>query len=182
MPSAACCVNTVMRFPATLTIRCPGERISVGCSAIWSSGQWRIQGFIDSSAQTRSIHSSYHEISSRFISSDPIDPQQLPRDIIETVIAMKSWIVKTLKVLARDRVDGDDLVRLADVALGYLDGEVFNLINGRVLPGEDVAGRVIDNLERVFTLLTANNHDGLELSDEGPEAGWIPFPALQVRS
>lgn len=118
----------------------------------------------------------------RFISSDPIDPEQLPRDIIETVIEMKQWIVKTLKALARDRVQGDDLERLVDVTLGYLDGEVFNLINGRVLPGEDIAGRVIDNLERVFTLLTAQDHDGLTLSVEEPEAGGIQYPILEARS
>jgi hypothetical protein len=118
----------------------------------------------------------------RFISSDPINPEQLPQDIIETVIELKHWFAKVLKVLASDRVAGDDLERLVDVILGYQDGEVFNLINGRMLPGEDIAGRVIDNLERVFTLLTAKNHDGLALSGEAPGAGGIHYPILEMRS
>lgn len=116
----------------------------------------------------------------RFISSDPMDPEQIPRDIIDAVIELKHWFAEALKVLARDRVGGDDLERLVDVTLGYLDGEIFNLINGRVLPGEDIAGRVIDNLERVFTLLTARDHDGLTLSDEAPEGGGVTFPILEV--
>jgi AcrR family transcriptional regulator len=118
----------------------------------------------------------------RFISSDPMDPEQLPQDIVETVIELKHWFAKVLKVLASDRVAGDDLERLVDVTLGYLEGEVFDLINGRVLPGEDIAGRVTDNLERVFTLLTAKSHDGLALSVEAPEAGGIPYPILEMRS
>jgi AcrR family transcriptional regulator len=118
----------------------------------------------------------------RFISSDPMDPEQIPRDIIDSVIELKNWFVKVLKVLAHDRVEGDDLERLVDVTLGYLDGEVFNLINGRVLPGEDIAGRVIDNLEKVFTLLTARQHDGLALSARATGAGAIPFPTLEERS
>jgi AcrR family transcriptional regulator len=116
----------------------------------------------------------------RFISSDPMDPEQLPQNIIETAIGLKHWFAKVLKVLASDRVAGDDLERLVDVTLGYLDGEVFNLINGRVLPGEDIAGRVIDNLERVFTLLTAKSHDGLALSVDAPETGGIPYPILEM--
>ena len=118
----------------------------------------------------------------RFISSDPLDPEQIPRDIIDSVIELKNWFAKVFEVLARDRLAGDDLERLVDVTLAYMDGEVFNLINGRVLPGEDIAGRVIDNLERIFTLLTANNHDGLALSAETPEAVEIQFPILEVRS
>jgi AcrR family transcriptional regulator len=118
----------------------------------------------------------------RFLSSDPMDPEQIPRDIIDGVIELKKWFGKVLKVLARDRLEGDDLERLVDVTLAYLDGEVFNLINGRVLPGEDIAGRVIDNLERVFTLLTAQDQDGLTLSVEEPEAGGIQYPILEARS
>jgi AcrR family transcriptional regulator len=118
----------------------------------------------------------------RFISSDPMDPEEIPRDIIESVIELKNWFAKVLKVLAHDRAAGDDLERLVDVTLGYLDGEVFNLINGRVLPGEDIAGRVIDNLERVFTLLTARTHDGLTLSAERPDDGEFLFPTLEMWS
>jgi hypothetical protein len=55
---------------------------------------------------------------------------------------------------------------LLEVVLGCWDGEVFNLINGRVLPGEDVAERVVGNIERLLTLLTAQQCDGINLAEQ----------------
>lgn len=116
----------------------------------------------------------------RFISSDPLDPQQIPRDIIETVIEMKRWFVRVLEVLSGEDVRGAELARLVDITLGYLDGEVFNLINGRVLPGDDVAGRVVENIERLFTFLTATSSDGIVLAKQSAEPGALRFPRLEV--
>lgn len=116
----------------------------------------------------------------RFISSDPIKPEEIPQDIINNVSTMKEWITQTLKALADNQIDGEGLRDLVDIMLGYLDGEVFNLINGRVLPGEDIAGRVINNLERLFSLLTATKHDGIVLSEHLPEAKVSDLPKLNV--
>lgn len=116
----------------------------------------------------------------RFISSDPIKPEEIPQDIIENVSTMKAWISQTLKALAGNQIDGEGLRDLVDIMLGYLDGEVFNLINGRVLPGEDIAGRVINNLERLFSLLTATKHDGIVLSEHLPKGKVTDFPRLNV--
>ena len=118
----------------------------------------------------------------RLISSDPLNPEQIPQDIMETATIMKDWISQILKVLANDQIDGKDLESLVDIMLGYLDGEIFNLINGRVLPGEDIAGRVINNLERLFALLTANKHDGIVLSEQGTKAGTLKLPNLKINS
>ena len=117
----------------------------------------------------------------RFISSDPIDPELIPPDIIDTVVQLKQWIAQALKVLAHDRLDDAGLVNLVDIMLGYLDGEVFNLINGRVLPGEDIAGRVVDNLEHLFALLTSSQHDGLVLSEQTAEAVIRQIPKMKIR-
>ncbi|CAB5107287.1 hypothetical protein D3OALGA1CA_4920 [Olavius algarvensis associated proteobacterium Delta 3] len=116
----------------------------------------------------------------RFISSDPIKPDQIPQDIIDTVTMMKEWIAQMLKVFANDQINGKDLIDLVDIMLGYLDGEVFNLINGRVLPGEDVAARVINNLDRLFTLLTSKRHDGIVLSEQLSKTKIGNFPKLEV--
>ncbi|NNK56507.1 MAG: TetR/AcrR family transcriptional regulator [Desulfofustis sp.] len=116
----------------------------------------------------------------RFISSDPIRPEQIPQDIIENVLTMKAWINQTLKALSDSQIDGEALRDLVDIMLGYLDGEVFNLINGRVLPGENIAGRVINNLERLFSLLTATTHDGIVLSEQLPEVKKSDLPKLNV--
>lgn len=116
----------------------------------------------------------------RFISSDPLDPDQLPGDIIETVTLMKKWIAQVLEVLACGQLDEKGLTRMVDVILGYLDGEVFNLINGRFLPGEDIAGRVIENVECLFQLLTSNHHDGLILSEHAHDLGKLKFPKMEI--
>lgn len=116
----------------------------------------------------------------RLISSDPLNPEQIPKDIINTVTIIKEWIAQVLKVLANDQVGGQNLVDLVDIILGYLDGEIFNLINGRVLPGEDIAGRVINNLERLFALLTAKQHDGIVLSEQGTKAETLNLPKLKI--
>jgi AcrR family transcriptional regulator len=118
----------------------------------------------------------------RLISSDPLNPEQIPQDIIDTVTIMKEWIAKVLQVLANDQITGKDLVDLVDIMLGYLDGEIFNLINGRVLPGEDIAGRAINNLERLFTLLTAKKHDGIILSKQVTKTGALNLPRLKINS
>jgi AcrR family transcriptional regulator len=116
----------------------------------------------------------------RLISSDPLNPEQIPQDIIDTVTIMKEWIAQVLKELANNQIDGKDLTDLLDIMLGYLDGEIFNLINGRVLPGEDIAGRVINNLERLFALLTAKTHDGIVLSEQGTKTGTLNLPKLKI--
>jgi AcrR family transcriptional regulator len=118
----------------------------------------------------------------RLFSSDPLNPEQIPQDIIDAATIMKEWIAQVLKVLANDRIDGKDLESLVDIMLGYLDGEIFNLINGRVLPGEDIASRVINNLERLFALLTAKNHDGIVLSEQVTKAGTLNLPKLKINS
>jgi AcrR family transcriptional regulator len=116
----------------------------------------------------------------RFISSDPIEPEEIPQDIIENVSTLKAWISQTLRALADNQIDGEGLRELVDIMLGYLDGEVFNLINGRVLPGEDIAGRVVNNLERLFSLLTATRHDGIVLSERLPKEKVPNLPELNV--
>lgn len=116
----------------------------------------------------------------RLISSDPLNPEQIPQDIIDTVTIMKDWIAQMFKALANDQIEGKDLADLVDIMLGYLDGEIFNLINGRVLPGEDIAGRIVNNLERLFALLTAKKHDGIVLSEQGRKAETLNLPKLKI--
>ena len=116
----------------------------------------------------------------RFISSDPFTPEEIPQDIVENVATLKSWFTQMLEAFADNQIDGQGLRDLTDIILGYLDGEVFNLINGRVLPGEDIAGRVINNLERLFGLLTAKQHDGIVLSEHFPKAQATSYPTLNV--
>ena len=43
-----------------------------------------------------------------------------------------------------------------------------------------MAGRVINNLERLFTLLTAKRHDGIVLSEQLSKTKISNFPKLKV--
>lgn len=158
-----------------LVIRQYGEAITSGLDSNLSGHAFfrrMVRNMIEWSIQNPGLH--------RFISSDPLDPEQLPTDIIETVVLIKKWVAQVLEVLAGGRLNEQGLTRMVDVILGYLDGEVFNLINGRFLPGEDIAGRVIDNIERLFELLTANHHDGLVLSEYAIEPGSFRFPEMEI--
>jgi hypothetical protein len=116
----------------------------------------------------------------RFISSDPLDPEQIPDDVIATVTALKRFYIDGLAVLCGERLDRRHIEELGDILLAYLDGETFNLINGRVLPEEDIVARVLGNAERLFALLTARSHDGIDLGREATEPGALVFPRLEV--
>ena len=116
----------------------------------------------------------------RFISTDPLDPDALPKDIIDNVVVLKAWIAGLLGELAGQRITGEALLDLRDIQLGYLDGEVSNLLNGRVLPSEDPAERVLRNLEKLFVLLVGQ-HDSAEIDSRV----WAverrnPYPAFEI--
>lgn len=157
------------------TLRRYAEAMSEGLDDTLSGHAWfqrLVRNLFEWSIENPGLH--------RFISSDPLDPEQLPPDIIQAVIDMKRWLLDGLKALGGDRLEADRATALLDIMLAYLDGEVFNLINGRVLPGEDIAGRVLANLERLFTLLTAETSDGISLAVDRAEPGQVQFPALEV--
>jgi hypothetical protein len=156
-------------------LRLYGDAIITGLDGTLSGQAFlrrMIRNMIEWSIQNPGLH--------RFISSDPIEPEKLPGDIIETVTQMKKWIAQVLEVLACDRLDIQGLTRMVDVVLGYLDGEVFNLINGRFLPGKDIAGRIIDNIECLFGLLTSHYHDGHVLSEQAEEPRKLRFPRMEI--
>jgi len=92
----------------------------------------------------------------RFIGSDPLDPEAIPADIIEAVTAMKRWFTSAVAAAAGPGVREPDARETADIVLAYIDGETLNLINGRTIPDEDLAGRVVANAMRLFTLLVAD--------------------------
>lgn len=115
----------------------------------------------------------------RFIASDPINIDEIPADILEGVAQMKSWLTETFAVISGAEAL-EESEPASDIVLSYIDGETLNLINGRVVPGEDVRGRVVANALRLFDLLA-----GQDIND-GSGAGIGPtpprYPALTVFS
>jgi AcrR family transcriptional regulator len=88
----------------------------------------------------------------RFIGSDPLGPE-FPPDILETVTVMKRWLFDAFKACAPG-VDAAVVESATNIITAYVDGETFNLINERVVPGEDIRGRVVSNSTRLFVMLT----------------------------
>ena len=48
-----------------------------------------------------------------------------------------------------------------------------------MLPEDDIVGRILDNAERLFTLLTSRTSDGIDLARDRDVAGTLTFPILE---
>ncbi len=116
----------------------------------------------------------------RFISSDPFSPEDIPGDIIECVIDMKAWFNQAVFTLCMGRVTKEEANSIGDILLGYMDGELFNIINGRVLPNEEARDRVLGNLDTLFVLLTSRTHDGIVLERDAAGPAELAFPTMRV--
>jgi AcrR family transcriptional regulator len=112
----------------------------------------------------------------RFVASDPINVARIPNDVMAVVVAMKEWLYAVVARVAPVRVDPGEAAAVANIVLAYVDGETLNLINGRVVPGEDVRGRVVANALRLFDLLIESEPVGREA------AGGPPYPVLDLES
>ena len=91
----------------------------------------------------------------RFIASDPIDIDVIPEDILMSVAAMKAWLFDVMEEAKAPHLESADAERIANIVLAYIDGETLNLINGRIVPGEDIKGRVVENAMHLINELGA---------------------------
>ncbi len=92
----------------------------------------------------------------RFIGSDPIDVERIPGDILDTVSTVKKWLFDAFQALCGPTVNPTDAAEFCNITYGYIDGEMFNYINGRVVPGEDIPGRIVTNSVRLLSLLVGD--------------------------
>ncbi|MDJ0820228.1 MAG: hypothetical protein QNJ09_00285 [Paracoccaceae bacterium] len=60
-----------------------------------------------------------------------------------------------------------------------MDGEVSNLLNGRVLPGEDPAERVLRNLEKLYVLLVTQTGKAEAWATQ-PQAAYPTFEIVKL--
>jgi AcrR family transcriptional regulator len=93
----------------------------------------------------------------RFIGADRVNNNDYPQDILDTVLRLKKWLDDSILACAPG-ISPEDAKEACNIIYSYLDGECFNLINDRVVPGEDVPGRMLTYALRLFTLLTG--YDG----------------------
>jgi AcrR family transcriptional regulator len=110
----------------------------------------------------------------RFIGSDPITADAIPADILETVGRMKRWLAAVFEAASGPRLDAEEAQAATDIVLAYIDGETLNLINGRVLPSEELRGRIVTNAMRLFALLAADGRSGGRR--RGPMHPALPAP------
>ena len=112
----------------------------------------------------------------RLIGSDPIDVDAIPEDILETVSHMKGWLIEVLSAASGSTLDSAEAATAADIVLAYIDGETLNLINGRVIPTEDLRGRIVSNAMRLFTLLAEDDGHGVAEASDLPDPRSIFLP------
>jgi hypothetical protein len=102
----------------------------------------------------------------------------IPADILETVSRMKRWLAATVCAVSGADIDSAEAAAIADIVLAYVDGETLNLINERVVPGEDVHGRIVDNALRVYRLLILDATAAKP--SRHPPAPGRPYPKLRL--
>jgi AcrR family transcriptional regulator len=113
----------------------------------------------------------------RFIASDRLPMSEIPGDILDTVNRMKHWLSETLAAVSDAGIDPDDAAHIADMVLAYVDGETLNLINERVVPGEGIHGRIVDNALRIYRLLVLDTTAGKPSTDRVPPTS---YPRLEL--
>ncbi|MDH3190960.1 MAG: hypothetical protein OEM39_10065, partial [Acidimicrobiia bacterium] len=113
----------------------------------------------------------------RFIASDRLPMSEIPGDILDTVSRMKEWLSETLAAVSDAGIDADDATDIADMVLAYVDGETLNLINERVVPGERIHGRIVDNALRIYRLLALDTTDAKPSTDRVPPPS---YPRLEL--
>lgn len=114
----------------------------------------------------------------RFIASDRMPTDDIPEDILAAVGGMKEWLAATVASISDVRLTAEQATIVADVVLAYLDGETLNLINDRVVPGEEIAARIVDNALRIHRLLVEDVAANGGSSASKPAAA--PYPTLDV--
>jgi len=114
----------------------------------------------------------------RFIASDPIDIGAIPEDILISVAAMKAWLFDVMGVTHAPYSEPAETERVANIVLAYIDGETLNLINGRVVPGEDVKGRVVENAMRLIDELGAPVTNAQTTTDR--DTRQVSYPVLDL--
>ncbi len=118
----------------------------------------------------------------RFIGSDPLNPETIPKDIIETITGLKLFYLKVFRALGRGTITAKKADQAGNTILSYMDGEIFNLINGRYLPDDQIQGRIVGNIHNLFTLLTSKTNDGIVLKKTATKAGETAFPKLKLEN
>lgn len=115
----------------------------------------------------------------RFLSADTFDYQLINEEHFSTVAKLKNFFYEAIYQLAKEKLNRNESNRITDILMTYADGEVLNFINERFLPGENIKGRIMDNLNLMFNCMTAKENDGIVLS-KNTTCKKYDFPILKI--
>lgn len=91
----------------------------------------------------------------RFIGSDPLAIENMPPDVIEAISELKERFIQGIMKLNNPVMSHSDAADIASIIIAYISGESFDVINGRVLPEEDLPGRIVRNALRLYGCLSS---------------------------
>lgn len=99
----------------------------------------------------------------RFIGSDDFPIQKLGLQTIQKAIDLKKFFLDAFYSVTGHMIDREESDIDANILMSYLDGELYNIINMRAFPDENVAERIIENTIRLISLFTQKNGKSISL-------------------
>lgn len=88
----------------------------------------------------------------RFVSSDPLDKEKVVLGVVDRIIHLKSYYLDLFYEVSQDHLTREVSDTKANIIMAYMDGETFNIVNERTLPGEQLEQRIISNVSELITL------------------------------
>jgi AcrR family transcriptional regulator len=113
----------------------------------------------------------------RFITTDRLEIEAMPQELLESIARLRLGYRSIVTLAAGLPAGSDEGVSIADILLAYVEGESLSEINERVLPGDDVSSRIVDNTMRLFALLVMEAHSNADTPLPDPTRV-IQLPAL----
>ncbi len=91
----------------------------------------------------------------RFIGSDSFDIGSLSMETIQKAIELKAFFLDVFYSVTEPLLDKEEADEDANILMSYIDGELFNLINKRAFPDDDITNRIITNTIKLVKLFTS---------------------------
>ena len=92
----------------------------------------------------------------RLINTDPLAMEKTPDDVLAAVESLRQAFANFVALAGGLEPESAEATNVANTIRSYIHGEAIDMINGRVIPGEDIRGRVVDNAMQLFALLVAD--------------------------
>ncbi len=97
----------------------------------------------------------------RFIGSDTFNIQGLHSETIGKAIQLKQFFLDLFYAVVHPYLSREASDQYASIIMSYLDGELFNIINKRAFPEDQVNKRIIDYTEKLLNMFIAQSKQGV---------------------